>query len=192
MARSGGFQIQPYKVPHLLREEGIGREFEGFRPMRLQAEGAPDSRHGHVRQLGGLRHRTGAPVGGLGRCRFQGAGDHLFHSGVGDLTRGSGTRLIGQTFQPGGAKAFPPLADGRTAGPQLPRDRLVGKALRAAQYNARAQGQPLSRFRPPRPLLQFLTFLVRQLQFFLGASDRHAAKHTRAASLIQVNYVTPP
>ena len=35
-------QVQADDIPHLLDEEGVPRQFEGLRPMRLQTEGPPD------------------------------------------------------------------------------------------------------------------------------------------------------
>jgi hypothetical protein len=93
-------QVQPDDVTHLLDEQWVAGEIEGLLPVRLQPEGAPDSRHSGLRQAGLARHRARAPVrGSLGHA-LQRLGNHCVHASVVNRARGAGSRSIEQSVQP--------------------------------------------------------------------------------------------
>ena len=58
-------------IADLLHEEGIARQLEGLRAMRLQAEGPPDAMNGRGRVAARPRHRAKAPMGRVRRRLFQ-------------------------------------------------------------------------------------------------------------------------
>src|SRR5690606_31848962 len=58
----GRRQVEADNIAHLLHEQRIGRELEGFDAMRLQAEGAPDSMHRRRGMADLLGHAPQAPV----------------------------------------------------------------------------------------------------------------------------------
>jgi hypothetical protein len=55
-------QIQPDNVPYLHDEEGVIGKLKVTRPVRLQAEGAPDAVNGRFRQTRFCRERTATPM----------------------------------------------------------------------------------------------------------------------------------
>src|SRR5215813_6012479 len=60
-------QVEPDDIAHLLHKERVLRKLEGFRPMRLQAEGAPDATDRALAQPAAGCHRPGTPVRGVAR-----------------------------------------------------------------------------------------------------------------------------
>ncbi len=64
-------QIQPNHILELFGESGVVGQFEGAPQMRLQTMGPPDSPDRGLADPGGLRHRTPAPVRGVGRLLFK-------------------------------------------------------------------------------------------------------------------------
>jgi hypothetical protein len=59
-------QVEAHNIAYLLDNQGIGRQFEGFRAMRLQAERPPDALHSAATPPALLRHSARTPVGGVG------------------------------------------------------------------------------------------------------------------------------
>src|SRR2546427_8068475 len=81
-------QVEADNIAHLLHEEWVLRVLEGFGPMRLQAEGAPDAADRALAQPTACRHRPGAPVRGLARFGLQRERHHLLHVRIADAARG--------------------------------------------------------------------------------------------------------
>src|SRR5438132_1408907 len=83
-------------VPHLLYKLRVFGELESLHPMRLQSERTPDPHDGVLRQPHLCGHEPRAPVGAVGRHRFQCLGDDVFNLPIGDFTWRADTRFIQQ------------------------------------------------------------------------------------------------
>lgn len=68
-------QVQADPVADLFHEPGVGGQFEGVGPMRLQPERTLDAHDGGLGQAGDLGRAPRAPVGGGLGFAFQGARD---------------------------------------------------------------------------------------------------------------------
>ena len=178
-------EIQPDDVADLLHKLRIRRELERVDPMRLQTKRAPDARDGRFRETRDVRHAARGPLGRVRRGRFQRAGDDVHKDIVGHFARHPGPRFIGQAFQATDAKAFAPFADTIARDVQRPGHRAIRLTGGAAQHDARAQGQPLRRFRAPGPLLQRAPFVVRQQQRLVVTFSLHPRQGTPGASKVQ-------
>ncbi len=147
-------QVQAGHVADLVNQQRIGGDLELLHPVRLQAEGPPDTVHGRR----GDPHPPGqlplGPVRGPLGHLLQGAHHHLFHLGAGDSARHPGPGLIAQAIQPPGQEPGPPLPDGGPADAQPRGHRNVRPAIRAGQHDPGPQRQPLRGLAPLRPVLQ--------------------------------------
>ena len=141
----GRRQIKPDDVAQFLHEQGVGRELEAFRPMRLQAEAAPDPMDRGRRMAHGFGHGPQAPVGRAFRPCLQrvaeGGGDLV----VADLTRRAGTRLVVKPVQAVAREALAPNAYRVGANLELGRDFFVGQPARRDKNDARSNRQRLRR-----------------------------------------------
>jgi len=182
-------EVESHNIAHLLDEQRIGRQFEGFRPMRLQTKGAPDAMHGTAAHPAPLRHGARAPLRRLRGRRLQGLGDNPFHSRIGHRPRRAGAGLIQQPIQAVAHKALPPLPDGLHCHPEPMGDGGVRVSLRTRKHDPGSLGQGLRRLRTPRPLLQALSFHRRHGQPRCRSSSSHGVlpsmpENTSAAQLI--------
>ena len=168
-----GIEIEAHHVPHLLDEEGIGRQLEGLGAVRLQAERPPDAADRAVAQPGPLRQGAGAPMRGIVGGGFQRDGQHLLYVVIGHRARPSAAGLIAQTVQSAGPEPGSPLAHGLVGNTQLGRHVDVAAPLGAGQDHARPQGQRLCRLGPPHPSGQRLPFIVWQRQRRQRSSHGH-------------------
>ena len=89
--------------------------------MRLQAEGAPDSRNGRLREIHLARHRARTPVRGACRHGFQCFRNDRVDMRVLDRPRGAGARRIEQTIQPIRNETRTPLRNGLQCNSQFRR-----------------------------------------------------------------------
>ena len=62
----GRVEIEPNDVAHFVDKQRVGRQLEGFDPVRLQSKGPSDAPHAQGRDAAVPRHAAGAPVGGSG------------------------------------------------------------------------------------------------------------------------------
>jgi len=138
----GRIEIQPHDVAHLLDQQRVGRELEGLRAVRLQAERAPHARDRHVTEPGRLRHRTGAPVRGPTGRRLQRAHDHAFDLIVGHGSWRARPRLVVQAVQPIAHEPGAPLAHRRGRQPQSLCHDHVGDATPACCARRRRSTAP--------------------------------------------------
>jgi len=109
-------------------------------------------------------------VRALWRSRLQGAGDQCFHLAIGDLARGSRPRFIGQTFQAGSAKPFPPFAHGLVGNTELPCHLAILHTVGAPEHDAGAQCQPLGGLGATRPLLELVSLVLGQHDWLSGSA----------------------
>src|SRR3546814_3266170 len=79
---------------HLLDEQGISRELEALRTVRLKAKGFPDAMDGRRRVVDGFSHRPQAPMRRASRRRLQGQPDRLGDLVIADLARPARPRLV--------------------------------------------------------------------------------------------------
>ena len=94
------FEVQTDDVANLVDKQRITREFEGFLPMRLQAESAPDARHSRLRKAHLPSHLTRTPVRRACRYGFQCLRDNGIDTGVVDRSGRTRTRRVEQAVQP--------------------------------------------------------------------------------------------
>jgi hypothetical protein len=79
--------VQPDDVAHLLDEHGVGGEFEGLLPVRLQPERSPNARDRRLRQPRLTGHAARAPMRGAPGHAPQRLGDHSIDTGVVNRSR---------------------------------------------------------------------------------------------------------
>ena len=183
--RDRRIEIQADDVADFVHKLRVRRQLEGIDAMRLQTEGAPDSRDGCFRQPCDLRHSAGRPLRGVERGAFERPGDQIDHHIVRRFSRGARPRFVRQAFESAGAKPLPPLADAIGRRRHARRDRPIGEPLGTCQHDASAKRQPLRRLRTPCALLQRSSFVVRQHQRFTMTSSSHAALSTSATAEVQ-------
>ena len=103
-AQHGGLlertDVKPDHISHLVHEERIGRQLEGFGAMGLQGEGTPNSRDRRLAQARRFGHAACAPMRGLSRLGFQGLSHDSLHVSITDLSRRSRPQFIQQSVQP--------------------------------------------------------------------------------------------
>ena len=92
--------IEADDVAHLVDEQRIGGQLEGFRTVRLQAEGAPDALDAGGGNPARARHTSRTPMGSALRHRLQGCDDHRLDFGIVDRARHARTRLVMEAVQP--------------------------------------------------------------------------------------------
>ena len=79
--------IEADDVAHLVDKQWIGGQFEGFRTVRLQAEGAPDALDAGGGNPARSRHPARAPMSSALWHRLQCCDDHRFDFGIIDRAR---------------------------------------------------------------------------------------------------------
>ena len=172
-------QIQTDDVADLLHEEGIARQLEGLRAMRLQAEGPPDAMNGRGRVAARPRHRAKAPMGRVRRRLFQRQPDRFCDGVIADLTRRAGAGFVVQTVEALRRIAATPLAHGVRARLETNGDLLVLQPFRRRQDDPSPPRKPLRRLATTRQRLQFGALVIAQ-------RDRH--RHSRHQSrLLKTN-----
>ena len=172
-------QIQTDDVADLLHEEGIARQLEGLRAMRLQAEGPPDAMNGRGRVAARPRHRAKAPMGRVRRRLFQRQPDRFRDGVIADLTRRAGAGFVVQTVEALRRIAATPLAHGVRARLETNGDLLVLQPFRRRQDDPSPPRKPLRRLATTRQRLQFGALVIAQ-------RDRH--RHSRHQSrLLKTN-----
>lgn len=144
-----------------------------FLPMRLQAEGSPDSRHGHLRKAHLPGHCTYTPVRralGYGLQRLRDSG---IDTCVVDRCWRTRTRRVEQAIEPKLHLAPTPLRDSLLSDPKFRRDRLVVGALGAGQHNPRSQCQRLRNLSPHRQGRELIALRFAQHKFRLRSPTHH-------------------
>ena len=126
-------EIEADDVAHLVDELRIARQLEALDPVRLQAEGAPDTVHRRRRDARRPGHRAAAPVGRTVGHRLQRPGHHLGDLVVADPARRAGPRLIVEPAEPPLGKAAAPQADGRR---ETPNFSAIAKLLSPSAANS--------------------------------------------------------
>jgi hypothetical protein len=169
----GRRQVQAHDVAHLVDEQRIGGQLEGLGAMRLQAKGPPDAQHGRLVQTAGLGHQPRAPVRGFLGSPLQRHRQHLFDLRIADPARLPRPRRIDQPVEPLLDEALPPLADRLQRHAQPLRHLRVRGPLRAAEHDARPQGERLRRPASPCPLDQAVVLFERQFQLRQRSSGTH-------------------
>lgn len=102
-------RVESHNIAYLLDKQGIGRQFEGFCAMRLQAERPSDALHGTATHPAPLRHRARTPVYGVGGRCLQSLSDNLFHRCIHHCAGCPGARFIQQPIEAMGHKVLPLL-----------------------------------------------------------------------------------
>src|SRR5215468_3167381 len=131
--------IETDDVAHLIDEQWIGGQFEGFRTLRLQTEGAPDALDAGGGNPARPRHPSRAPMSGALRHRLQGCDDHRLDLGIVDRARYARTRLVMEAVQPLRNEASSPFAHRLRRDSELPRNHLVGITRCAGEHDAGSQ-----------------------------------------------------
>jgi hypothetical protein len=176
-------QVMPDNVAHLLDECRIGGELEGLRPVRPQAEGAPDAAHRGLAHAGAARHRARAPVRGVPRCLPQRQGDQALDRLVADGPRRPGARRVHQPLQAALGEAPAPGRHRLAAHAQSGGHPGVGRArLRAGQHDLDALGQGLAHAAPAQQATQFGPLRLGQFQRYSLGSAGHGAPPTPGAA----------
>ena len=165
-------EIEADDVAHLVDELRVARQLEALDPVRLQAEGAPDTVHrrrGDARRPG---HRAAAPVGRTVGHRLQRPRHHLGDLVVADLARRAGPRLIVEPAEPPLGKAGTPQADGPSRDAQLLGDRQITQTVRRQKHDPRPPRRPVRRLATPNPPLKLNPLPIAQ-----NNRNRLAARH---------------
>ena len=133
-------EIEADDVAHLVDELRVARQLEALDPVRLQAEGAPDTVHrrrGDARRPG---HRAAAPVGRTVGHRLQ--PPRVTTSAIlsSPILRGApGRGSSSSPPQPPLGKAGTPQADGPSRDAQLLGDRQITQTVRRQKHDLRAR-----------------------------------------------------
>ena len=140
-----------------LRDEvGIVGDLEAAHEMRLEAVFGPDALHARMADAHFFRHRSHAPVRGIGGTLLHGLLDDLeFH---GSAERLSARRLgaaFDQTIDTGLGKIVLPAPDGGLRNPDLTHNRHDAMTVRRHQHDPRSLGDLLRRVSIGEQLLQF-------------------------------------
>src|SRR5947209_19541130 len=109
---------QPTMFPHFFEEQWVGRQFEGFRTMRLQAEGLPNPTDGPATEPGSFGQLARAPVRLPTRRILPRLHHNLLDLVIVDLARRSRPRLVREPFQTCLEKPQPPFAHQAQRAPQ--------------------------------------------------------------------------
>ena len=172
--------------PHLLDEQRVVGDLEGFHDMRLQPEGAPDAAHGGGTDASALRHLAGAPVGPPLRLTFQRGDEDRLDIRIGQCPGGSGLGLVIQRIHATCRKPLPPLADRHIRTAQFRRDRHVRFAMRAPQDDLRPQGHMPIRSGAPGEPLKFSSLHGGDFQSRFGPTcSCHAAQYITPGTLLK-------
>jgi hypothetical protein len=148
--------VQADDVLDLRDEVGIVGDLEAAHQVRLEAMFGPDALHARVADAHFFRHRSHAPVRGIGGTLLHGLLDDLeLH---GSAERLSARRLgaaFDQTIDAGLGKIVLPAPDGGLRNPDLTHDRHDAMTVRRHQHDPRPLGDLLSRVSIGEQLLQF-------------------------------------
>ena len=135
----GRVEVQPDDVAHLLDEKRVGRQLEGLRQMRFDAEEGEPALHRALGKALGLPQGARAPVrGGVGRP-LQRAVDHRRHLVVVVGPGSSGPDFVVQPLHAGLPEASAPLADRVRCDADTLGDGYVGQAFGALARMMRAR-----------------------------------------------------
>ncbi len=171
-------EVDAEHVRQRLDKPLVGRQLEGFAPVRFQAVRVPDSRHADMADPLRVRHRPRAPVGRVGRRGLQG-GLHDGPDFPGRQALGTGTMrgILGQTRRSRLGEPIPPQPHGRTRGFQALGNGGSGNPLGRQQANPRPQDDPLGGGLRPNPRAQRLFLFDRHTQRVGGSP--HTVDATR-------------
>ena len=155
----GRVEVQPDDVAHLLDEKRVGRQLEGLRQMRFDAEEGEPALHRALGKALGLPQGARAPVrGGVGRP-LQRAVDHRRHLVVVVGPGSSGPDFVVQPLHAGLPEASAPLADRVRCDADTLGDGYVGQAFGAGEDDAGPHDQGVgqgSRLSNPLELILLL------------------------------------
>ncbi len=176
-------EIEADDFPHLLDEQRIGGQLEGFAAMRLERERSPDAMHRRDRQTRGPRHRARAPVRRGARHRLQGGRHHLGNLVVADLARRARPGFVKQPIQTPGRKPLAPAChrDPRRAEPLG--DCQIGQAFVRQQHDLRPNRIAARRLAASHPRLKLRPLTISQLD-----PDRAASRHLRQSPILRQEY----
>jgi hypothetical protein len=146
-------QVEPHDVADLVDQQRIRGDLEGLGPPGLEPERPPDPQHAGRRDPRLPGQFALGPVRGAFRNFFQGAHHHLLDLGVGDGTRHSRTRVVGEPVEPVPQETRPPPDDRLEVDAQPRCDGRVATAVSAGQHDPRPQRQPLRGAPAPDPVL---------------------------------------
>src|SRR6476646_7305252 len=140
-----------------LRDEvGIVGDLETAHEMRLEAVFGPDALHARVADAHFFRHRSHAPVRGIGGTLLHGPLDDLeLHSSAERLSARRLGAAFDQTIDAGLGKIVLPAPDGGLRNPDLTHNRHDAMTVRRHQHDPRSLGDLLSRVSIGEQLLQF-------------------------------------
>src|SRR6476646_7693960 len=140
-----------------LRDEvGIVGDLETAHEMRLEAVFGPDALHARVADAHFFRHRSHAPVCGIGGTLLHGPLDDLeLHSSAERLSARRLGAAFDQTIDAGLGKIVLPAPDGGLRNPDLTHNRHDAMTVRRHQHDPRSLGDLLSRVSIGEQLLQF-------------------------------------
>jgi hypothetical protein len=145
----GWCEIEPDDVAHLLDEGRVGRELEGLRPVRTQAERAPDARDRGLAHPGAAGHRPRAPVRGALRRLLQRQRDQALDRLIIDGPRCSGARRVHEPLQPVPGEAPAPGRRCLAADAQRRGHAQIGRArLGAGEHDPDALRESLAHATP--------------------------------------------
>ena len=179
----GRVQIQAHDVAHLLDEERIGGELEGFAAMRLQGKALKDPVHGGFRQPVGFRGLANTPVGSGGRPGLQRTAQQRGHLFVGNRAWPTRTQLVIQALDAVLDETLPPLAHRGLRPPQARGNLGVGAAFGGPQHQPGPRHQRMRKTPGCGKSSQVLLLLRRQFQRGFGTSERHTQAYPRAATI---------
>lgn len=143
-------QVQAHDVADFLDEERIAGKFEGLRPMRFEAECAPDSSDGHVAHADALGHGARAPMRGRLGLTLERGRDGAFDLSVADLAWGTRTGLFQEPVDALLLEASAPLANSQPIAADGAGDLAVMSALGAPKDDPCALRQRLRSRRTAR------------------------------------------
>jgi hypothetical protein len=130
-----GVQIEADDVSDFFDEKGVGGDLKVALPVRLQAEGLPDSLDRRSRNGGFLGHRADRPMGAPWRFAVECFADELGDLFIGNGSGAAGTQLIMQAGNSLFPVTLPPQAYGLAAVVDLVGDVAIGQALGRHQDN---------------------------------------------------------
>ena len=164
-------EVEADDVARLLDELRIRRELEGLLPMRLKAEGAPDTRNRRLRKLRLARHQPSRPVRRVRRWAFERSRNHGFHLLIADGSRCAGSRRVRKPFEPIADEASAPLRDGLRRDFQQSCDVLIAPPVGTCKHDPRSHREGLRRLSPASPLIELGSLIIRKRQLRLWSSS---------------------
>jgi len=136
-----GVEIESDDVPDFFDEKGIGRDFEMALPVRLQAEGLPDSLDSGSRNGGFFGHGADRPVGATFGLALESFADEFGDLFIGNGAGASGAELIVEAGYSLFQITFSPQGYRLSAVVDLVCDVTIGQALGRHQDNLRSGDQ---------------------------------------------------